>query len=46
MDKNKKTSYMASFVLILISFAIIQILISVGIIDSYWQSIIFYYVSI
>ncbi|EGC84052.1 branched-chain amino acid ABC transporter permease [Anaerococcus hydrogenalis] len=41
MDKNKKTSYMASFVLILISFAIIQILISVGIIDSYWQSIIF-----
>lgn len=41
MDKNKKTSYLASFGLVLISFAIIQILISAGIIDSYWQSILF-----
>ena len=36
MDKNKKTSYLVSFVLVLVSFAIIQILILSGIIDSYW----------
>ena len=41
MDKNKKTSYLVSFVLVLVSFAIIQILILSGIIDSYWQSILF-----
>ena len=41
MDKNKKISYLASFALIIFSFAIVQILISTGIIDSYWQSILF-----
>lgn len=41
MDKNKKTSYLVTFVLVLVSFAIIQILILSGIIDSYWQSILF-----
>lgn len=41
MDKNKKTSYLVSFVLVLVSFAIIQILILSGTIDSYWQSILF-----
>ena len=41
MDKNKKISYLASFALIIFSFAIVQILISTGIIDSYWQSTLF-----
>lgn len=42
MDKNKKTSYIAIIFLVLLTFVIIQSLIFIGIIDSYWQAILFF----
>lgn len=42
MDKNKKISYIATTLLILLTFVIIQALIIGGVIDSYWQAILFF----
>lgn len=42
MDKNKKTSYIATSLIVLLTFVIVQGLILLGIIDSYWQSILFF----